>query len=389
MPAFAPVDQPFERIRRIAVLRGGGIGDLLFAMPAMDALAATYPAAEIVLLGSPVHAALLAGRRSSVSRVEVLPIARGVRESPGERADAAKAAEFRARVRRHGRVDLGVQLHGGGRHSNPFLLGLEPRHTVGSATEDAAALERTLPYVYYQHEMVRGLEIVGLAGAEPVTLEPRISVTASEQRAVEHHLPPDGTPLAVVHPGASDPRRRWPAERFAHVLGGLIDAGASACLIGDAGDRPLAAAIARRVQADRPGSATRLRVVAGSLSLGESAALLAAADVVVANDSGPRHLAQAVGAPTVGVFWFGNVVNAAPFSRARHRVHFSFTVNCPVCGADVTQVGWTAERCEHDVSFVTDVEAEPVLADALQLMATSSPRSDTPGVPGSRSRRAG
>jgi ADP-heptose:LPS heptosyltransferase len=389
VPAFSTVEEPFDGVRRIAVLRGGGIGDLLFAMPAIDAIAATYPGAEIVLLGSPVHAALLDGRPSSVSRVEVLPIARGVREGIGEHPDPVQTAEFGVRVRRHGPLDLGVQLHGGGRFSNPFLIALGPRHTVGSATEDATGLERTMPYIYYQHEVVRGLEVAALAGAEPVMLEPRLAVTASERSAVARHLPVDGGPVAVVHPGATDPRRRWPGERFARVIEGLLEAGASVRLIGDAGDRPLVAAIARSVEAHRLVTESRLQVLAGTLSLGESAALLEAADVVVANDSGPRHLAQAVGAPTVGVFWFGNVVNAAPLSRRRHRVHLSFTVNCPVCGADVTQVGWTAERCEHDVSFVADVDVEPVLADALQLMATSPPRSGTRGALGSRSRRAG
>ena len=389
MPAFSDVEEPFEGVRRIAVLRGGGIGDLLFALPAIDALAATYPDAEITLLGSPVHAALLEGRPSPVSRVELLPIERGVREAAGEQPDPVKTAEFRARVRRRGPLDLGVQVHGGGRYSNPFLIGLGPRHSVGSATTDAVELERTLPYVYYQHEVVRGLEVVALAGAEPVTLEPRLSVTPSERSAVARHLPADGRPLAVVHPGATDLRRRWPGERFARVIDGLLEAGASVRLIGDAGERPLAAAIARDVAAGHARDDSRLEVLAGSLSLGESAALLEAADVVVANDSGPRHLAQAVGAATVGVFWFGNVVNAAPFSRGRQRVHLSFTVACPVCGIDVTQVGWTAERCEHDVSFVTDVDVGAVLDDALQLMATSPPRSGTRGALGSRSRRAG
>lgn len=389
MPAFAPVDEPFERVRRIAVLRGGGIGDLLFAMPALDALVATYPDAEIVLLGSPVHAELLQDRPSPVSRVEVLPIAQGIRESSGRRPDVRQIAEFRARVRHGGPIDLGVQLHGGGRNSNPFLLALEPRHSVGAATEDAVRLERSLPYVYYQHEVVRSLEVVGLAGAEPVSLEPRVAVTAAERRAVASHVPPNGGPVAVVHPGASDPRRRWPPERFALVIAGLLDAGASVRLIGDAEDGPLQTRIIADVRALRPQSAARLATLAGALTLGESAALLAAADVVIANDSGPRHLAQAVGAPTVGIFWFGNVVNAAPFTRRRHRVHLSFTVRCPVCRVDVTQVGWTAERCEHDESFVGTVEVEPVLADALELMATSSLRSGTPPVRGSRSRQAG
>ncbi len=100
--------------------------------------------------------------------------------------------------------------------------------------------------------------------------------------------------------------------------------------------------------------------------------VLAAADVMVGDDSGPRHLAVAVGTPTVGVFWFGNVVNAGPFDRGRHRVHMSFVTRCPVCGIDVTQVGWTAERCEHDPSFVDEVTPEVVLSDVEDLLATTS-----------------
>jgi ADP-heptose:LPS heptosyltransferase len=108
--------------------------------------------------------------------------------------------------------------------------------------------------------------------------------------------------------------------------------------------------------------------LAGRLTLGELAGVLAVADVVLANDSGPRHIAAALGTPTVGVFWFGNAVNAAPFGRGRHRIHLGWTTHCPVCGADVTQVGWKAERCPHDPSFVADVELADVLDEVLDLL---------------------
>jgi ADP-heptose:LPS heptosyltransferase len=387
------VDPPITGVRRIAVLRGGGIGDLLVAMPAIDALATAYPDAELVLLGSPVHAELLRHRPSPVSRVEVLPVAEGIRDGAGhddhgDRGDGV--ASFRARLARLGPIDLGVQLHGGGRYSNPFLLALAPRHTVGLATDDAVPLDRTLPYVYYQHEVMRWLEVAGLAGATPVTIEPRIRLMSAELAAVARHLPDDDSPMAVIHPGASDPRRRWPPERFAQLAAALLDDGAHVRIVGDAGDAELAHRIAE--EAHRLGATPgrdRVAVLAGRLTLGETAALAASAAVTVANDSGPRHLAQAVGAATVGVFWIGNVVNAAPFSRGRHRVHLSFTVRCPVCGVDVTQVGWTAPRCEHDVSFVADVRVAPVLADVRQLMATSSLQGGRRAAPGSPSRRAG
>jgi hypothetical protein len=99
-------------------------------------------------------------------------------------------------------------------------------------------------------------------------------------------------------------------------------------------------------------------------------ALMARAAVVVGNDSGPRHLAQALGVPTVGIFWAGNVINAGALGRSLHRVRASWVTACPTCGIDVTQVGWTAPRCPHDDSVVADVAVRDVYEDVCSLAAT-------------------
>ncbi|MBT2501134.1 glycosyltransferase family 9 protein [Curtobacterium sp. ISL-83] len=338
----------------------------MFAMPAIDALAATYPDARITLLGTPAGAALLDGRTDSVHAFEELPMVPGVRES-GEHAPTEQ--DFFDRL--HGRFDLAVQLHGGGRNSNPFLLRLGARHTVGTATEDAEVLERWVRYVYYQHEVVRALEVVSLAGAAPVTLDPRVRVGDDERAAVRERLDVRHH-LVAMHPGATDPRRRWSPDRFAAVALARLEAGDDVVLVGDASDRPAADVIAAAVhRTERAELVDRLHDLVGELPLTELPAVLAAADVVVGDDSGPRHLAVAVGTPTVGVFWFGNVVNAGPFDRGRHRVHLSYVTRCPVCGVDVTQVGWSAQRCEHDPSFVDEVEPDAVLTDVADLLRTT------------------
>ena len=77
----------------------------------------------------------------------------------------------------------------------------------------------------------------------------------------------------------------------------------------------------------------------------------------------------ALGLRTLGIYWVGNVVNAGPLGRSRHRVQLAFTRACAVCGVDITQVGWTAERCAHDDSIVADVPAGAVLADVRALLA--------------------
>jgi len=366
--AVGAIHPEFEDVREIAVLRGGGLGDLLFAMPAIDALAATYPEARITLLGTPMATALLADRTSSIDEVMVLPIASGVREVPGQDPDDVATAAFFEPLQ--GRFDLAVQVHGGGRNSNPFLLRLGARHTVGTATEDAESLERWVRYVYYQHEVLRALEVVGLAGAAVSTLDPVVHVSDEERAAARERLDAGDATVVAIHPGATDPRRRWPEERFAAVAAERLRHGDVVVLVGDDSDVAAAGEIERLAVASAgPGSAGRVRNLAGSLSLGELPGVLAECDVMVADDSGPRHLAVAVGTSTVGIFWFGNVVNAAPFDRGRHRVEMSFVTRCPVCGADVTQVGWSAQRCEHDPSFVADVTVEAVLADVEDLLA--------------------
>jgi ADP-heptose:LPS heptosyltransferase len=343
----------FPDVRRIAVLRGGGIGDLMFVLPAVESLAAAYPGAEIVLLGMPSHAALLADRPAPFSAVEVLPVHPGVRE--GAAVDPAATEAFVERVRAL-RLDLAVQAHGGGGNSNPFLLRLGARHSVGTAAPGAPRLERNLPYRYFQHETQRWLEVAALAGAPAVRLEARL-------RGRDNTRPRDGVrPRLVVHPGATDPRRRWPAERFAAVAAAVAARGVEVVVVGDASDRAAAATIV--------GHAADPLVTSQADAIGLPALvdLLEDSDVVLANDSGPRHVAMAVGTATVGVFWGPNMINAAPVARRRHRVHPGWILRCPRCDAPLAS--GDELRCDHEESWVADVGVETVLADVLELLET-------------------
>ena len=145
-------------IRKIAVLRANGLGDFIFVLPALAALRAAYPGAEIVLLGLSWHAALLHGRPSSVDRVLVVPPYTGVSVRDDQVGDEPASEQFFQRMQQE-QFDLACQFHGGGRHSNPFLLRLGARLTTGLKTPDAAALDRWIPYRYYQQEVARYSEM--------------------------------------------------------------------------------------------------------------------------------------------------------------------------------------------------------------------------------------
>jgi ADP-heptose:LPS heptosyltransferase len=296
-----------EGVHKLAVLRANAIGDYLVSLPAIQALRAAYPAAELVLLGADWHAGFLAGRPGSVDRCLPVPPTVGVRDDQPP-APAAAVDRFFARMRAE-RFDLAVQLQGGGRHSNPFLRRLGARVTAGSRTPDAQPLDRTVPYTGHQHEIHRFLEVAGLVGAAPVTLEPRLQVTDADRAEAAAVLGGDDRPLVVLHPGANDPRRRWPVERLAVVGSELARKGARLAVVGTASERGLV----DRLLDGLDGDAADL---AGRLGLGGLVGLLEQATLLVGNDSGPRHLAAAVGTATVAVHW---VSALAPMGRCTGR----------------------------------------------------------------------
>lgn len=351
--------QPLQGIRKLAILRANAIGDFVFSLPALDALRAAYPDAEIVLLGQPWHQRFLAGRPGPVDRVVVVPRKRGVREdreTPGEEDPAGVLEAFFAEMRAE-HFDLALQMHGGGRNSNPFLLQLGARITAGSATPDAPRLDTTLPYIYWQHEILRLLEVAGLAGAAPVGLEPRLALTEADLAASFSVVPETAGVLVAIHPGVGDPWRQWAPENFAAVGDALAKAGACILLTGSGDEAPITQAVAEHMAAP----ATDL---SGQLSIGGLAGLLSRCKVVVSNDSGPLHLAGAVGAATVGIYWAGNLINAGALTRARHRVHLSWRLECPICGRNTIY-----DPCTHRPSFVDKVQPQDVIDSALDLLA--------------------
>jgi ADP-heptose:LPS heptosyltransferase len=341
----------------------------MFALPALDALRNAYPKAAITLLGKSWHADLLRGRPGPVDEVFVLPDIPGITVQPAAEVDPDELREAIARLRAQ-HFDLALQLFGGGRYSNPFVASLGAGRTLGLRATDAGPLDATIPYRHFQPEVFRLLEVVGLAGAEPVTVEPRLESTPADEEEAAGVLQDAGRrsdsigrstaasdrPLVAIHPGAGDKRRRWPADDFGRVAGELVQTGIDVVVVGSLSDRVLTSAVATA-------SEDRAIDLGGRLSLGGLAGLLRRTSAVIANDSGPLHLAQAVGAPTVGIFWCGNLINAGPIGRSRHRPLCSWRLECPVCG-----VNCITGHCEHDASFVEEVPAQEVLQEARSLL---------------------
>jgi ADP-heptose:LPS heptosyltransferase len=340
-----------EDVERIAVLRAGVLADLLIALPAFEALKGAYPAAAITLLGREWHGRFLRNRPGPVDDVVPLPPISGVSSAaggadvPGEVYDDLRSRRF----------DVVVQIHGDGRACNPFARRLGARLTAGLCAPGAERLDRWIPYIDHQHETLRSLEVAGLVGAGTADVEPRLSVIREDWAELNRHLGRLPKGLVAIHPGAPDSRRRWPPECFAEVADRL---GRPVVVTGTESERDVVERVAAAMK--RPG-----HIVIDELSVGGLAALYAACDLVVSNDSGPRHLAAATGTPTVGVYWCGDLISRGPLSRGMHRPLISWTIQCPACdGGSAGSLG-----CEHgSASWVAEVTVDDVLEQAQDLL---------------------
>jgi len=342
----------FPGVGKIAVLRAIAVGDFVVSLPALESLRLAYPKAEIVLLGRPWMLSFCKGRSLPFDRVEAVPFSKGVNDAGPE--DLRVLELFIERMRSE-RFDLAVQMHGGGRNSNPLTLRLGAGVTVGMRTPDAPELDRWIPYITWQPEVLRCLEVAALAGARAVATVPRFQAEASDLDEALKYLRSDMA-CAVLNPGAGNKRRRWPPERFAQVGDALAARGAVVYINGTAEERDecrMVASAMRNPSID----------LSGSLSLNGLVGLLSRADLLVSNDTGTLHLARALECPTVGIYWCGNAIHFGLVSVARHTIYISWRMNCPACGAHCMYDA----PCSHDVSFVDDIPAAEVLEGALQL----------------------
>jgi len=345
-------------IHKIAVLRANAIGDFIFALPALDALRRAYPDAEITLLGRPWHCSFISSRPSPVDRVVAVPASRGVNDEDFRAAgeDPAELDAFFAAMRRE-RFDLAIQIHGGGRFSNPFIKRLGARLTIGLKSPDAAALDRWVPYVYLQPETLRYLEVMSLIGVPPLSFTARLTPTAADLAESYALIPEDHESYVLLNPNAGDPLRRWPLPRFAALGRKLGERGVKLLIAGARADAGRCAELARLC-------GTQAADVSGKLSLSGLVGLMRRCALVISNDSGPLHLAIALGVPTVGIYWYPNLLNATPGTRTLHRPVVSWLAQCPHCGTPLIRM-----RCSHLSSLVADIGDEEVLCEAQELLA--------------------
>jgi lipopolysaccharide heptosyltransferase I len=299
--------------RRIALIKPSALGDVVHSLPVLTALRRRYPDAHITWVVNRAYEPLLAGHPHLD---DTMPFDRGAHRQ-GLAQGALKQARFFARLRQH-RFDLVVDLQGLLRSALMCLVsGARRRVGLSSAREGARyAYTDILPVKDFDalHAVDRYwlvAEALGV-GDGPKTFS--VPITAEARRWAEETLAGLPRPWLMLAVGSQWVTKRWPPEHYAALVrAAQAEYGGSAVFVGTREEADLADASAARV-------AGPTRNLSGKTSLPQLAAVLACADVVLGNDSGPLHLAAALGRPVVAPFTCTKILLNGPYGAAASAV---------------------------------------------------------------------
>jgi len=363
------MSRPWLDARKLLVVRVDNLGDVLMTTPAIAAIKHTSPSAKVTLLASKAGAAALrhipalddaivydspwtqgtsggAGRSAHGDRRMVNQLAR--REFDAAIiftvcTQSALPAAMACRL-------AGIPLRLAHSREDPYDL---LTHWVQDTEVCANGM---------RHEVTRQLDLVKSVGFEGCDERMQFRYPATDVLGMRRKFMQAGgdllRPYLVVHPGATASSRRYPAERFGAAAQAVVDeTGCQVVFTGGADEEPLIAQAQRHMQ--DPGVS-----LAGQLTLGELAALIAGAQVIVCNNSGPVHIAAAVGTPVAVLYALTNPQ------------HTPWRVPSHVLNRDVPCRNCLKSVCpERHHACLLGVDAQTVALAALDLIRP------LPGVP--------
>jgi lipopolysaccharide heptosyltransferase II len=211
-----------------------------------------------------------------------------------------------------------------------------------------------------RHEVKRQLDLAEAAGARPSDLRMSLAVPENARARARNILERAGIGEAsswlVLHPGASAPSRRYPPEHFAAAADQLAGRGWRIVLTGSASEERLISYIRQQMIMPSIG-------LAGRLSLAELAAVLEAAPLLISNNTGPVHMAAALGTPVVDLYALTNPQHT-PWA-VENRV-LSHDVPCRNCYKSVCPEG------HHHCLTLVRPEAVVEAATELLVLRTDS-----------------
>jgi heptosyltransferase I len=296
-----------EKPKRILIIKPSALGDIILALPALSALKRSFPEARISWFVRPEFAPLITGHpfisdiilfdRKQLSKWWCSP-------------DSCKSLRSLIRQLKAGEFDLVFDFQG------LFRTGYFT-WTTGCKRRFGMAGAREFSHLFYTDKISQDassihlvdyyLKMVAAAGTKQGEVEFKLPEDAGAAEQIDKLLKSQGVnaKYAVLVPGAAQANKRWPIERFAELAGKISERfGLSIVATGSQGEREYIEAIGKRVIN-----------LAGKTMVRELMPLMRKASLVVSNDTGPGHIAAALGVPIVMIFGPTNPARVCPYKR--------------------------------------------------------------------------
>ncbi|MBO0778661.1 MAG: lipopolysaccharide heptosyltransferase II [Ktedonobacteraceae bacterium] len=318
----APLSTRTFHPRRILVIRLDLIGDLVMSLPVVRTLKRTYPDAQIDLLATPGSASILAGADPDLR--EVITYDPNIWRRPTallRPRNWREARALRQRLRAN-HYDLAVSVFGPWAAILAVLSGA-PRRVGYGAEGYPGFMTDSAPGRHWQpgehlHEIDYDLLLASMAGAtiQPEDRSLRLYVSTQAQQEIEALLLQEGfrpdRPLIACHVTSNNGQsKRWPIPYWSTLIDRLIqEDDANIVLTGAPVDLSIIKAVLDRVQA-RSSSPINM---AGKTSLAQLAALLQRTNLLITGDSGPMHIAAAVGTALIAIHGPTDPAHSGPIS---------------------------------------------------------------------------
>jgi lipopolysaccharide heptosyltransferase II len=356
-------------VQRILVIRLDLLGDLVNSMPAVAALHERFPTARITMLTLPRTAAI---PRQFAFVDEVLTFDPRILRVPRNWLRPATLGHTitLALALRRAHYDLCLSLYGPVAGIWAYVSGA--RRRIGYAAEARPALfSDPVPggrFDRLEHEVRWDLRLAAAAGASPayrapaLQVRPEVAARMAEKLAALGVRP--GDRLVGIHGGAvNGSAKRWPATHWAALADRLIARhGVRIVLTGSANERPISEAIRTRMR-ESP------IVLAGETDIDELLAVLARCDLVLSGDSGPLHMAVALGRPAVAMYGPTDPLTYGPSPRTgQHVIVLRRGLPCSPCYT----IHATAECPYGQPACMIDITVGEVFEAATRLLEHSA-----------------
>jgi heptosyltransferase-1 len=297
------------------------MGDILHALPAVTALRQTHPRWIIDWMVEPRWSALLSAHAGSGARdLRSQPVVDRIhfaatkewRKAPFSRRTIHEFGALRKALK-DAHYDVVIDLQGALRSSIlGSLTGSRRRIGEASPREQAAAWFFTDHIITFgAHVIEQDVELASAIAGDPLAaVAPSLPFDVEAEAWAEELLPPSSRPAVLINPGAGWGAKRWPVERYAAVAKNLIGRGFRILINTGPGEEALAAAIVQ--EAGEAGDA----VITLHCDLAHLIAATRRISLAIAGDTGPLHLACALGRPVVGIYGPTDPCRNGPFGTA-------------------------------------------------------------------------